>query len=75
MQGIEKCIAEYKKQQGKKSRERDKAKKSLLKEKNNQEKLATNNLDEKPQTIKSLNLPWSLLVFSWVGFILYINLS
>ena len=35
-QGIEKGIAEYKKQQSKKSRERDKAKKSLLKKKSTQ---------------------------------------
>jgi len=71
-QGIEKGIAEYKKQQSKKSRERDKAKKVLLKEKALKEKQVINNTEitEKERTFSSL-LPWALLGLSWAGFIFY----
>jgi len=62
-QGIEKGIAEYKKQQNKKSRERDKMRKNDLKVKIKQ-----------PETIevsrpKANPLSWILLVLSWLGFI------
>ena len=62
-QGIEKGIAEYKKQQNKKSRERDKARKAKLK-----------NIVDKPETIEITDnnknkFPWILLVVSWIGFI------
>jgi len=62
-QGIEKGIAEYKKQQSKKSRERDKAQKAKSKVR----------LD-KPEIIEVANsnnnqLPWLLLIVSWIGFI------
>ena len=62
-QGIEKGIAEYKKQQNKKSRERDKVRKSKLK-----------NAVDKPEVIKvassnNKQIPWILLVVSWLGFI------
>jgi hypothetical protein len=71
-QGIEKGIAEYKKQQGKKSRERDKTKKSLLKEKANLEKQALSNTDQIQSKNKILpHLPWVLLGLSWAGFIFY----
>lgn len=67
-QGIEKGIAEYKKQQNKKSRERDKIRKAKLK-----------TVVEQPEIIevtKSDNklLPWILLVLSWAGFIAWITL-
>lgn len=68
-QGIEKGIAEYKKQQNIKSRERDKARKAKLKV-----------VVEKPEinenSVKSPNnnLPWVLLVISWVGFVVWANL-
>ena len=73
-QGIEKGIAEYKKQQSKKSRERDKAKKQLSKEKNKLEQQNKANIEEKEAKISIL--PWSLLAISWVGFtIFYFNIS
>ena len=71
-QGIEKGIAEYKKQQSRKSRERDKAKKSLLKEKNNLENQIINNADKTPSENKvAALLPWILLGLSWAAFLLY----
>lgn len=67
-QGIEKGIAEYKKQQNKKSRERDKVRKSQLKEqKSNAEMVdnaSTNNIEK-----NNVRLPWILLAASWLGFI------
>jgi len=71
-QGIEKGIAEFKKQQSKKSRERDKAKKSLLKEKNNKNKQPENIIEDK-QLKKGVSLPWSLLAISWVFFMIFIK--
>ena len=67
-QGIEKGIAEYKKQQNKKSRDRDKVRKAKLK-----------TVVEKPEIIEitksdSNLLPWVLLVVSWAGFIAWITL-
>jgi hypothetical protein len=72
-QGIEKGIAEYKKQQSKKSRERDKAKKLLLREKNHQEKSTDACLQETPPK-RAVYLPWLLLVISWISFIIYSKL-
>jgi len=72
-QGIEKGIAEYKKQQSKKSRERDKAKKLLSKEKNKMEQLSKLNIED--EEAKTSVVPWSLLVMSWVGFIVYFVVS
>ncbi len=62
-QGIEKGIAEYKKQQNKKSRERDKIRKAKLKSK-----------VDKPEVVEvskqeSNRLPWLLLLISWIGFV------
>jgi hypothetical protein len=68
-QGIEKGIAEYKKQQSKKLRELDKQRK----QKSKQRETDQNDLSETPE-VKSNNqlLPWILLGLSWVGFALYI---
>jgi hypothetical protein len=69
-QGIEKGISEYKKQQNKKSRTRDKERKAQVKIKqaNQANAEATDSSEPKP----SANyLPWLLLVISWVGFALY----
>ena len=68
-QGIEKGIAEYKKQQGKKLREIDKQRKQKLKQRESDstktvEVLATDN------AIKPL--PWILLAISWLGFVAYL---
>jgi hypothetical protein len=61
-QGIEKGIVEYKKQQNKKARERDKVRKSKL-----------NGPVDEPEIIEVTNsnhnrLPWILLVVSWISF-------
>ena len=74
-QGIEKGIAEYKKQQNIKSRERDKAKKSLLRDKNAQNKDDLNNLNETGDSKTISFMPWALLGISWIGFVAYVNLS
>lgn len=67
-QGIEKGIAEYKKQQKAKSRERDKIRKIQTKE-------IESNVAVTESMPKSSNLlPWALLVVSWLGFILYLFL-
>ena len=73
--GIEKGIAEYKKQQSKKSRERDKAKKSLLRDKNALHKNDVNNQAETSDSENNSVIPWVLLVISWIGFFAYLQLN
>jgi hypothetical protein len=64
-QGIEKGISEYKKQQNKKSRERDKARKAKLKTTSEAtEIIELTNLDKNW-------LPWILLLVSWIGFVVW----
>jgi len=70
-QGIEKGIAEYKKQQGKKLREIDKQRKQKLKQRENN---STQTVEEAPANHSTQILPWTLLVFSWLGFAAYIVL-
>ncbi|MEZ9289136.1 DUF2956 domain-containing protein [Vibrio lentus] len=75
-QGIEKGIALYKKQQKERSRQADKAKKRVQKEKQTQQA----NLDEENNVNASIEttsnhagkLPWLLLIASWVGFAIYL---
>jgi hypothetical protein len=74
-QGIEKGIAEYKKQQSKKSRERDKAKKSLLKNKSAQGNEHIDDLEEKNNSKAIVFMPWLLLCASWIGFFTYLILA
>ncbi|OUR63722.1 hypothetical protein A9Q74_00015 [Colwellia sp. 39_35_sub15_T18] len=62
-QGIEKGIAEYKKQQSKKSREQDKIRKATLKSKTDKTEIVELS---KP---KPSQLPWLLLAISWLGFV------
>ncbi len=62
-QGIEKGIAEYKKQQSKKSREQDKTRKAKLKSKPDKAEIVE---FSKPKTNQ---LPWLLLAASWLGFV------
>ena len=70
-QGIQKGIDQYIKKQNVKARELDK-----------KLKIATNNLSNKsssedalePVVVKSNNLPWVLLIMSWLGFAAYIVL-
>lgn len=73
--GIEKGIAEYKKQQKAKARERDKQRKQQLK--NAQRAKAEQASIAEPEIMAtepktSTYLPWILLVLSWVGFIAYL---
>lgn len=62
-QGIEKGIAEYKKQQNKKSRERDKIRKVNLRSKIDKSDIVEVAIPE------ANRLPWILLVVSWIGFV------
>jgi hypothetical protein len=76
-QGIEKGIAEYKKQQGKKLREIDKQRKQKIKQRDNKsnESIESTETIDKVSTNTSLKyLPWILLVLSWLGFATYIAL-
>lgn len=76
-QGIEKGIALYKKQQKEKARQADKAKKKTLKVKRvEQDNIAENAQKPVAETAsqnKNTALPWSLLIVSWIGFIIYIK--
>lgn len=68
-QGIEKGIAEYKKQQSKKMRERDKQRKQQVKK---QQQTLTEVVDKKEVNNNPHKLPWLLLALSWLGFIGYL---
>ncbi|MBU2870001.1 DUF2956 domain-containing protein [Colwellia sp. E2M01] len=68
-QGIEKGIAEYKKQQSKKARERDKERKQQLKQKQQKTAASIPDIEEG----NSQKLPWILLGVSWLGFIGYVS--
>jgi septal ring factor EnvC (AmiA/AmiB activator) len=73
-QGIEKGIAEYKKQQKAKARDADKARKQALKAK---QKADTERVEETVETKEGSHirgyLPWGLLILSWIGFIGFIG--
>lgn len=73
--GIEKGIAEYKKQQKGKARVRDKQKKQQIRAKarttENEHKVEENIEDR----AASPYLPWGLLTLSWIGFISYIFMN
>ncbi|MCB5359368.1 hypothetical protein BCT35_09820 [Vibrio lentus] len=75
-QGIEKGIALYKKQQKERSRQADKAKKRVQKEKQTQQANLgeENNVDTSIETTSNHanKLPWLLLIASWVGFAIYL---
>jgi hypothetical protein len=70
-QGIEKGIAEYKKQQAKKNRDIDKQRKQKAKQQAKASFESTN-----PVQIAAVNnrqsLPWLLLLISWLGFAVYV---
>jgi hypothetical protein len=70
-QGIEKGIAEYKKQQSKKLREIDKQRKHKIKQR---EFDNTETEKEAPSHHPMQYLPWVLLGLSWLGFSAYIVL-
>ena len=69
-QGIEKGIAQYKKQQKIKSRAADKAKKQRQKQQAQAAVSPSPTTPEKPTY--SRYLPWGLLLLSWAGFISYL---
>lgn len=70
-QGIEKGIAEYKKQHGKKLRQIDKQRKQKVK---HQEKQSINVEEDVTNDNPIKYLPWILLVLSWLVFVVYIFL-
>ncbi|MFT6270926.1 MAG: hypothetical protein ACJAVV_003765 [Alphaproteobacteria bacterium] len=68
-QGVEKGIAEYKKQQGKKLRDIDKQRKQKLKQREQEGVEPIENAVGN----KHMNLvPWILLALSWLGFVAYV---
>ncbi|MBV1908041.1 MAG: DUF2956 domain-containing protein [Kangiellaceae bacterium] len=75
--GIQKGIEHYKKQQKSKSRELDKKLRNVKKTENQSSSLlqdakATTHIDSKhSQSI----IPWSLLVISWIIFIVYLQFN
>jgi len=72
-QGIQKGIAEYKKQQKSKAKDLDKLKKKL----NQQQQSAVPEgipADE-AKTCKSPKLAWALLVLTWLGIVIFILTS
>ncbi|MDA0119572.1 DUF2956 domain-containing protein [Vibrio sp. T11.5] len=74
-QGIEKGIAQYKKQHKEKARQADKAKKKAQKAKQAQHAALVQSKAETVTTIEARSktnmLPWALLALSWIGFIIY----
>lgn len=71
-QGIQKGIAEYKKQQKNKAREQDKLKKKITRKQQNI--AAEEKTDVQRQCNKSW-LPWILLLISWLGMAFFIVLT
>ena len=71
-QGIQKGIAQYKKQQNEKARELDKKHKKAAARKN-ANKLPADKTAESTAA-KRNSLPWVLLTLSWLGFAAYILL-
>ena len=74
-QGIEKGIAEYKKQQKTKAREADKSRKQAIKAKLKADGEQVEEIvEEKEGSHFWIYLPWSLLILSWAGFISDLNM-
>lgn len=69
-QGIQKGIAEYKKQQNIKLRAIDKKRKQALKQRDTQQ-IDSVEVEALPEKSRVALLPWILLALSWVGFIAY----
>ena len=72
-QGIQKGINQYKKQQSVKARELDKRLKKAA-DSNISKKSSTDKRHEKV-AVKSNNLPWVLLIISWLGFAAYYGVN
>lgn len=73
IQGIEKGIAEYKKQEKAKARERDKLRKQTQRRNDavTQEDTAVESEQASPERLHRW-LPWGLLLASWLGFAGYV---
>ncbi|MEC4724991.1 DUF2956 domain-containing protein [Shewanella sp. D64] len=69
--GIEKGIAEYKKQNKSKARDRDKARKQDIKSKIRASATSDTEVTEVEDKPKVQLLPWGLLVISWIGFVAF----
>ncbi|WP_299793060.1 DUF2956 domain-containing protein [uncultured Shewanella sp.] len=67
--GIEKGIAEYKKQQKSKARDRDKSRKQEIRAKARAAEVQNTETDEVEAKANIQLLPWGLLIISWIGFI------
>ena len=76
-QGIEKGIAQYKKQQKERARQADKAKKKAQKAQQAVKQDRSEPAQVQSQSIpaKPARLPWILLLVSWIGFIAYLSHS
>ena len=73
--GIEKGIAEYKKREKAKARDRDKARKQRLKAKNQVNDIDDTEMDHNESSAQMTTMAWGLLgllVLSWAGFAAYI---
>lgn len=68
-QGIQKGVAEYKKQHGIKLRKIDKQRKQTIRQRENQ---SPESVQEVVNDSRLKYLPWVLLSLSWVGFIAYV---
>jgi hypothetical protein len=68
-QGIQKGVAEYKKQHGIKIRKIDKQRKQTIRQRENE---STESVQEVVNDSRLKYLPWVLLSLSWVGFIAYV---
>jgi len=71
--GIEKGIAQYKKQHKAKMREQDKLRKK--RDKASTIQADDTEVDHAPKNNAQSKLPWLLLLVSWLGFAAYITLS
>lgn len=69
-QGIEKGIAEYKKQHKAKLREQDKLRKKTHRQ-NTLQTISIEETKEQSRIPPAIWLPWLLLVMSWAGFIMF----
>jgi len=69
-QGIQKGIAEYKKQQKGKARELDKLKKKIIHQQHNNTAIEASTDEE--TKCKTQWLPWTLLVLSWMIMAIFI---
>ncbi len=67
--GIEKGIAEYKKQHKNKARDRDRTRKQDIKSKARITKTTEIETSDPTNQSNAYLLPWGLLTISWIGFI------